>query len=471
MSTQAVDYEALANKYGATQSEPGKTIDYEALAKQHGAVESEKPPEKGTLNKIWDVMNTPVADFVLPKGMKTADMLKAAGYHALGLGEYMPGVNDEHTLSETRLNDTPTKAAIRTFVSGAVSDAAKMGASATSPLGISLAATGPLAKVPGAIGTAAKAVQAGAGAGFAGKGVEDIAEAGDENTPEAWQQRLQGGAEVAGGAAGAGSAIREGSLPARQSVAESMITKLIKPTRADVAFGKDPAGAIVREGLTANSLDDLGDKVYARAREVGAQIDKVVQSPSAQAQTIDVSKAMDPVDAEIKQAVAHGNKPLYDKLKDLKQQLTMVWAEDVQSGSIVPHSAKQMQMTPYEATLFKRQVGDLTRWNGTDPFENDLNAVKGKVFGAVKDQINSAVPEVAELNQRYADLASAGKAIERRSPVAARNSEWSLTDLGAAVSAAHYGGPAAVAAVAGKKILSSTAFKTRAAKALAGPTE
>lgn len=304
------------------------------------------------------------------------------------------------------------------------------------------------------------------------RGMEDAANAGDVGGVAGHAAAVPAAMALTEGAMRglpkAAEAVRTGTAPARQSVAESMITKLIKPSRNDVAFGKNPAGAIVKEGITANSLDELGDKVYAKAREVGAQIDQTLQTPDAQAKTVDVSKSLTPIDEELKRAVQTGDKVLYSKLKDLKQQLTQIWAEDTQGG-ISPTGPKKMEMTPYEATQFKRQVGDMTRWTGTDPFEQDLNAVKGRIFGSVKDQVNAAVPEVAALNERYANLASAGKAIERRSPVAARNSEWSLTDLGTGVAAAHYGGPAAAGFVVAKKILSSTRFKTRAAQILSGP--
>src|ERR1700674_4876341 len=226
----------------------------------------------------------------------------------------------------------------------------------------------------------------------------------------------------------------------RQSAATGMIQKLIKPMRNDVRFGKDPAAAIVREGLTANDLGGLGDQVYARTQQVGQQIDQVLQSPEAQRKTVDMSPSLAPIDEAMQSAVKNGNKAFYDRLGELKKQLTNDWGPDEETGSIKPVAVKNLKMTPYEATQFKRNVGDLTRWTGNDPFENDLNAVKGQIFGNVKDQVNQVVPEVKALNSRYADLVGAAKAIERRAPIAARNSEWSLSDIGTGIGALHYGG-------------------------------
>ena len=44
MSTQAVDYDALAVHYGAVSSPDGEKVDYDALAKQFGGTQTEAPP-------------------------------------------------------------------------------------------------------------------------------------------------------------------------------------------------------------------------------------------------------------------------------------------------------------------------------------------------------------------------------------------------------------------------------------------
>lgn len=178
---------------------------FELVKKQDAAPAAApaKPEERGLLGKIWDVVNTPVADFVLPEGVTTADIFKAAMFQKLGLGEYIPGVNDERTLAHAQLGDTPSKAAVRAFVAGSAGSTGEMGAGATSPLGITLAAAGPATKLPGAVGTLAKATTTGAGLGFGVKGAGDVLEATSEGTltPENVEKGLQGAAMVAGGAA------------------------------------------------------------------------------------------------------------------------------------------------------------------------------------------------------------------------------------------------------------------------------
>jgi len=44
MSTQSVDYDALAKQYGGVSSPAAGKVDYDALAKQFGATQTETPP-------------------------------------------------------------------------------------------------------------------------------------------------------------------------------------------------------------------------------------------------------------------------------------------------------------------------------------------------------------------------------------------------------------------------------------------
>ena len=85
-------------------------------------------------------------------------------------------------------------------------------------------------------------------------------------------------------------------------------------------------------------------------------------------------------------------------------------------------------MSPYEAIQFKRQIGDRIRWTA-DPLDGAANEALGEVYGGIKNLSNDAVPGLARLNQRYSNLLAAGKAIERRLPVEARNAHWSLSDV------------------------------------------
>jgi hypothetical protein len=137
-------------------------------------------------------------------------------------------------------SETPTHAAIREFVRGAVQDTGATASSLTSPLAIGTAAVGAAGKIPGAAGTIAKTVTTGASAGFAAQGANQVVTAGTDNTPEAWQQRLQGAAMVAGGVAGATPGVKAAvkAVPSPQGAMAARMAE-VPPgeqfSRADVA--------------------------------------------------------------------------------------------------------------------------------------------------------------------------------------------------------------------------------------------
>src|SRR5579863_240346 len=208
---------------------------------EHGnAIQQTAPADtRGLLHKAWDAINTPSADFVLPKGVKTADLLKGAAFEKIFGETYIPGVNDWDTKAQQNFGKSPAKDAVKAFVSGAVKDSSDMAAGFTSPLGLATIGAGALSKTGGAAGTIAKTVGTIAGVGFAGKGAADIAKAGTAETPEAWQQRLEGGAMVAGGAAGA----TPGAAAAREGIGTAIHTPEGELTPGAQIVGKVGGGA------------------------------------------------------------------------------------------------------------------------------------------------------------------------------------------------------------------------------------
>src|SRR5580698_2604942 len=73
-------------------------------------------------------------------------------------------------------------------------------------------ASAPEAKAGSALAKVAPVAKVLTGTAFGAKGVHDIYTAGTDNSPEAWQQRLQGAAELTGGATLAGEPIAESGI-------------------------------------------------------------------------------------------------------------------------------------------------------------------------------------------------------------------------------------------------------------------
>src|SRR5208337_3942060 len=65
------------------------------LARKQGAA------KHGILARAWDWVNEPILDNVLPEGVKTADVIKAAAFEKMYNEAYIPGVNDFNTKAAT----------------------------------------------------------------------------------------------------------------------------------------------------------------------------------------------------------------------------------------------------------------------------------------------------------------------------------------------------------------------------------
>lgn len=135
----------------------------------------------GLLRRVWDYANTPIADFVLPQGVKTADLIKATAFEHLYGEAYIPGINDFDTKSAIHFGDgkkdkgdSPTKTYVKTFLNGVAKDASSTAASFTSPLSLATIGAGEAAQTPGAVGKIAKAVGPLAGTAFAGQGANEV---------------------------------------------------------------------------------------------------------------------------------------------------------------------------------------------------------------------------------------------------------------------------------------------------------
>jgi len=304
---QSVNYDALAQQAGAVGSTPlpnqtpnpngSGNFDYDALAQKAGAVgssvqstETVQPntnstqdeqvnsaAKHGLLHRAWDWINTPVFDNILPKDIKTSDIIKAAAFEKMYGEAFIPGVNDFDSKAQVHLGDSPTKAAVRTFINGTANDTAKTVSSLTSPVGIALTASGvPELEAGSTAAKGALAARTLAGTAFGLQGVHDIYDAGTENTPEAWQQRLQGAAMAAGGVASLG----EGASAVRTSVADNLarrvspVTKTIAgqdvPVRVDTRMGRFAAKAVDPE-VVAKAAEKTAGAVQEGVGEVAKE--------------------------------------------------------------------------------------------------------------------------------------------------------------------------------------------------------
>ena len=224
---QFVDEEThLANGLAARAAGKPLTTEQRDAVQMHDIHQRDKlasTPEKGTLAKAWDwVVKTPILDNVLPKGITTSDLVRGAAFEKMFNEPYIPGVNDFDTKAQQHLGDSPTKAAVKTFIAGTAKDTSDLGAASTTPLGIATIGAGVAAKAAPALGVLAdeaKLLQGAGSAVYAGQGAHDVVHSdpnihyegitdrpetlGFSANPDEAQKLIGGLASVAGGVTGA----------------------------------------------------------------------------------------------------------------------------------------------------------------------------------------------------------------------------------------------------------------------------
>lgn len=248
-----------------------------------------------------------------------------------------------------------------------------------------------------------------------------------------------------------------GEAPAR------LLNSVIKPLEKEFRFGRDPGRTVVEERLVANTDDELAKAITVRKREVGDEIEKALTTPQASVKKIDLRPAINTIDSEIEKAIRNGEQALVSRLRNIKDGLEFEFVE--RGGQLVKSTPKNLIVSPKDAQLVKRSIGEASKWTG-QAFDNEANQARVRIYSSINDQINKAVPEVEKLNDRYGGLLSAEKSIERTMNVGRRQQLGSVGDIVTGGIGVGAFGPAGLLAIAGRRFMESTAFKTRLAQFL-----
>lgn len=214
---------------------------------------------------------------------------------------------------------------------------------------------------------------------------------------------------------GAFNLAAEGGVALANHIAEKLpgrtLNSILRTKRKDFLYGKNPGQGVVDEGIVANSSDDLLRKINAKRLEVGAEIGAKLKEGTAAGKRVDFTKAMEPIDEALAKAVKRGDKALYARLNDLRDEMVGIFKEV--GGGIERVGTKNIfSLTPENARVIKTELGEATRWTG-QPFDGTVNSVRGQIYGKMDRIIDAAVPAVKTLNERYANLLGAEKALEK----------------------------------------------------------
>lgn len=322
--------------------------------------------------------------------------------------------------------------------------------------GVAGAVVSPLNKLAFGKGlTLGQRAGAGAAAGFAYSPDEDFTNVG---------QRL-GQATLGAAVPAAGHMISK--IPkATQEAPATVINSLIKPLLKDFSYGKNPGAGVAREGIVANNWDEFIAKIGQKEQEIGKQIGDAVENADVKFNFSDDIKYIDEALGQAKK-YPNTNSALIKRLEDLR--------EDIFKGKDLSN------LTAKQANALKQDIGELAKWTGNQSDDALVNKALKRTYGSIKEKISKGIPEIADLNERFADITTAKIAAIYRDKISSRQNL-----LGLAPKAAGYGSAilgvasgnldsvlAGISVIGIDKLLGSVYFKTRLAAGLSklGPKD
>lgn len=252
-----------------------------------------------------------------------------------------------------------------------------------------------------------------------------------------------------------------------------IVNSILKPVQKLFDFGRNPGQGVVGEGITANTRGQLLTKISQKKQEIGNQIGTLLEK--FKEKSLNLSNAvLKPIDDAIDKAVRAGEQALVTRLQSVKDGLTKTFKLG-KDGKIQITGNKNLVVNPLEAQKLKIELGQNTRWTG-QAFDNDINQVRVQVYRNINNLIDDTVEGSIKLNQRYANLLSAEKALERSNKnlqrlvfVGLRQTGLGGIGFGASIVSGE-SVPEAIfkglAVGAGFKLAGSTVVKTRVAQIL-----
>lgn len=285
------------------------------------------------------------------------------------------------------------------------------------------------------------------------------------------------GAVIPVGGAGA-KAIKTGAERFSGALSSKFIGSIIKPTLKMLSYGKDPAGQVAREGIVANSLEQLVPRIRNVRNKVGSIIGQTMEKAEQSGIRLNLEGVLQPIEDGIEAAKRNprSNASVLQRLYDVRDDLLRVTNDatgNTQVGRILT------QMSPLEAFNLKEDIAQITKWTGNDSDDRLVNKALQRVYTNVRKTIDQAVPEVRKLNERWGNLLTAEKAAERQANIKLRQNIISLglrvsgvgAGIGGIVTSILTGNPAPAILGLGvtgmEYIFSTPAAKTRLAKWLA----
>lgn len=244
-----------------------------------------------------------------------------------------------------------------------------------------------------------------------------------------------------------------------------IINSYIKPQLKFFEYGKNAGRGVAREGIVANSIDDLTNKVSAKVDELGSLINTETQKVQGSTQIDDLFKNIDNTITNLKKA-PNTNAHLITKLNGIKADVINYLETELSGWKEAYNIADANQLLE-----LKRFIGGLARFTGNESDDKIVNMPLKMTYGSLKSKLNTLAKksgiDLSNLNERFADLITAKVALENRAKLAQKQNLVTIIDknilgvgaIGAIFNPAYLAG--AVATWGINRLLSSAAFKTR----------
>lgn len=308
--------------------------------------------------------------------------------------------------------------------------------------------------------------------GGAAAGAQTAMQEGELNSNAAISAGVSTALPVVGAALkGIGTLIKNNKV----KLAGNEIAKLIKPDKNAYLFGKDPAQAVAKEGIIANSWDDLTSKITAVKNKAGATIDDIVTNANTfNPQTVDVSNLIkkNVKDFAKKNVDTVTQKTYIQKIQDLINKSV----PDIKTGQVkIVGQVPLDNMNAKDLWNLQKKIGKLTKWTN-QAGENEANKQLHQLYRAIGEQLEALAPGTKAAQFKYAEFLGAEKAAMARAAVATRNTNSLVGAVGASaglgLASATGGKPEdyiknVAIGVLGPAFVRSPFFKTRFASILA----
>lgn len=226
------------------------------------------------------------------------------------------------------------------------------------------------------------------------------------NFKERGYQAVAGG--LTSGAMKSATRLAGASTKALKNAAVRTINSLIKKTKQSVAYGQEPAEAILRENIVANSFDDLMQKVSQKRQQIGSELGALLSNKEYKNKALNLKKINSVFDDAINKLKEskRSNKSIIKRIKDYKKDI------------LENKNLEKINLS--DSLKLKQQIKDLTKYTGNIGDDTTANKVLQKAYRSVQDEIIKVVPKSRQLNKRYADIITAEKLINNRSNIVDR---------------------------------------------------